>query len=422
MKKLKIGVVGSGRGFDLAKNFMLLDCDVVALCDSIEHRRENGIKRFGDGITVYDDFDKFIEHGLDAVILANFFHEHTPLILKCFERNIHVFCECISNSTMAEGVALARAFEKTKSIFMLAENYPQMLFNIEMQRVCKSGTLGKILFAEGEYNHPGNPEDSLWKSELNYFPKHWRNFLPRTYYITHSLGPVMCATGATPKRVTAFYSYCPPKDSIPTMNHVADRAGIITTLNDDDSVFRITGNASFGGADNSYRFCGTKGQIENVRGMDDKVMLRYNDWEKPEGQAATSLYEPSWNDPDEALIAKSGHGGSDFVTARIFLDCLKEGKQPAHPFDLHSSIAMSSVAILGHRSALAGGMPYDIPDFRNEDDRKKYENDNDSPFYYSDGREPTIPCCSHPDYLPSDEQIKKYSERYLQSIDMKQFK
>ena len=97
------------------------------------------------------------------------------------------------------------------------------------------------------------------------------------------------------------------------------------------------------------------------------------------------------------------------VTARIFLDCLKEGKQPAHPFDLHSSIAMSSVAILGHRSALAGGMPYDIPDFRNEEERKKYENDYASPCY-SEGKEPTVPCCSHTDYKPTKEQIALYHE------------
>jgi hypothetical protein len=51
---------------------------------------------------------------------------------------------------------------------------------------------------------------------------------------------------------------------------------------------------------------------------------------------------------------------------------------------------MASVAILGHRSLLENGTPYDIPDFHNEEDRKKYENDTLSPFYHSDGREPSI--------------------------------
>ena len=71
---------------------------------------------------------------------------------------------------------------------------------------------------------------------------------------------------------------------------------------------------------------------------------------------------------------------------------------------------MSSVAILGHRSVLSGGQPYDIPDFHTEASRIKYENDRLSPFYGEDGSEPTIPCCSHPDYKPTEEQLKKFDE------------
>ena len=33
MKKYKIGVFGVGRGMDLASNFMLLNCEIVAICD-----------------------------------------------------------------------------------------------------------------------------------------------------------------------------------------------------------------------------------------------------------------------------------------------------------------------------------------------------------------------------------------------------
>jgi hypothetical protein len=59
---------------------------------------------------------------------------------------------------------------------------------------------------------------------------------------------------------------------------------------------------------------------------------------------------------------------------------------------------------------LEGGMPYDIPDMRNEEDRKKYENDRLSPFYGSDGSKPDIPCCSHTDFKPNDKQIALINE------------
>ena len=410
MKKIRIGVFGAGRGMDIAQNFMLLNAEIVALCDNHKERREAAMKRLNDSVKAYENFDDFINHPMDAMIVANNFYQHAAFVIKCFEKNIHVFCECISNGTMGEGVALARAFKNSKSIFMLAENYPQMLPNLEMKRVMDSGSLGKFLYAEGEYNHPTNPWDTAFTKRYRFYPEHWRHFCPSTYYITHSLGPVMRISGATPKKVTAFEIFDPPEDNVPSAAYSVDAAANITTFNDDGSVFRITACSRFGGHHNAYRICGSKGQIENLRGMGQQIMLRYNEWDKPEGQDATQLYTPSWNDKDEELIKKSGHGGSDFVTARMFLNCLKENKQAPHPFDFYSALAMSSVAILAHRSALEGGKPYDIPDFTKEEDQKLYENDFLTPFYGDDGSKPTLPCCSHPDYKPSERQMQLYLE------------
>ncbi len=409
MKKYKIGVFGAGRGIDIAENFLLLGCEIVALCENNLKRAAAGLKELGSEVPVFEKFDDFIEQEMDAVIIANYFHEHTPYAIKCFEKGIHVFCECISNGTMAEGVELIRAYEKTDSIFMLAENYPQMIFNREMKKICDGGTLGKILYAEGEYNHPAAPDNHEFNRGYVYRIDHWRNFLPRSYYITHSLAPLMWSTGATPKRVSAMPVYAPMKETA-TARRVGDRAAIITTMNDDESVFRVTGCAAFGAHHNAYRICGENGQIENLRGMDDKVMLRYSDWAIPEGREEVNLYAPEWNDGDEEFIKGAGHGGGDYIVARMFLECIKEGRQPEHPYDIYSAVTMASVAILAHRSILNGGVPYDIPDFRCEEARKEYENDRQTPFVGSDGSEPNIPCCSNPDYSPTEEQIRKMAE------------
>lgn len=412
MEQIKIGVFGVGRGMDIAKNFMLQNCDVVAICDNHKERLAAAVEKLGDTVAVYDSFDEFLKHDMDAVIVANFFHQHAPYTVRLLEKGIHVFGECISNGTMAEGVELCRAYEKYKdrAIYMLAENYPQMLFNREIKRICDGGSLGKILYAEGEYNHPADPNDVRFKKTYNYFTGHWRNYLPRTYYVTHSLGPIMWATGATPKRVTAMAAFAPIEEDVPTASYVGDRAAVILTQNDDGSIFRFTGCAAFGAHHNSYRVCGTEGQVENLRGMGNKVMLRYNEWSKTDDAPKDCLYEPAWNDPDEALIKKSGHGGGDFLTAKMFLQCIREGRQPEHPFDLYSAVNMSSVAILAHRSVLEGGTPYDIPDFRTEEARKQYENDRTSPFLGEDGTAPGIPCCTHSDFKPTEKQVELFKK------------
>jgi len=116
-------------------------------------------------------------------------------------------------------------------------------------------------------------------------------------------------------------------------------------------------------------------------------------------------------DPDvKDMVRKSGHGGSDYITARMFIEYIEQNKQPEHPLDVYSAVTMAATAILAHRAVLAGGAVYDIPDFRREEDRKKYENDHACPFYGSDGSEPTISCGSNPGYKPTDEQFKLYLE------------
>lgn len=413
MKKLRIGIFGFCRGAYYVDHLLTNNTSVVAVCDKRKDRLEQARKKLGDTTQYYEDFESFINHPLDAVVIANYFHEHTEYAIRCLEKNIHVLCECISNATMAEGVRLVEAAEKSKAIYMLAENYPYMLFNQEMKRIYEGGSLGKCFYAEGEYNHSGDPYSSTpdaWNNIKVLFDgeKHWRCHLPRTYYVTHSLAPIMYATGATPIRVTAMPVYFPLPKDCSRASYVGEKAAIITTLNNDNSVFKFTGCSTFGASDNSYRLCCEKGQIENIRGTGGKIMLRYDPWQIPDGREENNFYMPKWNDPDAKLIKNTGHGGGDFCVVREFISCVRENRKPA--FDVYFATKMSSVAILGHRSLLEFGVPYDLPNFKNKEDRDKYRNDTLSPFYYSDGREPTIAPCSDPDYKPSDRQIENFNK------------
>jgi len=405
-REIKVGIFGLRRGSHFYKAFFYNNGNIVAVCDREDEKLEAAKEELGRDVAMYKDFDSFINHpGLEAVFLCNNFHQHTEFAIKALEKNIHVLSECTSNATMADGVALVKAVRKSHAIYMLAENYPYMKFNLEMSRVFKKGTLGKLLFAEGEYNHPLDPGDVESIKRLRPYEKHWRNYLPRCYYITHSLGPLMYITGATPTRVTAMPVFAPENPDMLMGLDVGDRAAIITTLNDDDSVFKVTGCAAFGAHENSYRVCGVKGQIENLRDGSQRVLLNYNKWDTPENQASSNCYMPEWNDKDDKKIELAGHGGSDFLVIREFLECIAENKQPF--FDVYRATTMASVAILSHRSMLERGVPYDIPDFHKEEDLAKYENDRLTPFY-TDGKEPTLPCCSHPDFKPSEADVKAY--------------
>ncbi len=398
-RTVKIGIFGGYRGGNYYKNFMANNGEIVAVCEKNPVYAQKAKDALGGDVAVYSDFDSFIEHeGLEAILVSNYFHEHAPYAIRALEKGIHVLSECTSNGTMAEGVALCRAAEKSGAIYMLAENYPYMLFNQEMRRVYRSGALGRVLFAEGEYNHPFYPTEKTKDYYVSLCPSstHWRYAVPRTYYVTHSLAPLKYITGATPRRVRAL----PILDMAPLQDYPqrgpAEKVAILLCENDDGSVFRVTGCSAFGHHESSYRICGQKGQIENLRDHSNRVLLAFNDWDIPEGGEATRIYKPEFSDKDKELIEKAGHGGGDFFVAREFLDCIREGRQPE--FDVYFATNMASVGILGHRSMLEDGKVYEIPDFRNEEERKKYEKDTLSPFYGSDGSAPSIASSTVPDY------------------------
>ena len=209
MNKIKFGIFGLGRGSGFYDGVSANNGEVVAVCDFDEKKLKKAKEEHPD-VTTYTDFDEFINHeGLEAVFLCNYFHEHTPYAIKALEKNIHVLSECTSNISMGEGVQLVRAVEKSDAFYMIAENYPFMKFNQEMRKVYQSGVLGKALFCEGEYNHPIISQKEI----AHYCPtsKHWRYHIPRIYYITHSLGPLMYITGAFPKRVTAMPVFGPQR-------------------------------------------------------------------------------------------------------------------------------------------------------------------------------------------------------------------
>ena len=406
MRTLRVGILGvGGRGKAFYKNVLSNNGQIVAACDVWEPFLEKARENWGNDISTYTDFDEMINNEkLDVVVLSNYFHEHAPYAIKALEKNINVLSECTSNATMAQGVALVRAAAKSKAFYMLAENYPYMRHNRELKKLYDGGTMGDFLYGEGEYNHPFSPHNLSELKSLRPHSKHWRYNIPRTYYVTHSLAPLISITGAVPKKVFAL----PISTGEPITYDggiscgVIERAAIIITQNDDNSVYRLTGTAAFGGHECSTRICCTKAQAESLRDGSHKISLHYNEWDKPEELESNEVsYVPEWPKEQRELIEAAGHGGGDFIVIREFFAAIRENRKPE--FDEYFATTLASVGILAHRSMLEGGKAYDIPDFHNEEDLKKYENDHLTPFYGSDGSTPTIaPSLSTVNFTPED--------------------
>jgi predicted dehydrogenase len=266
---------------------------------------------------------------------------------------------------------------------MLAENYPFTQFNLEMQRLYRAGEIGRVLYAEGEYNHPMGPRDREWISPGE---KHWRHYLPSTYYCTHALAPLMTVTGEEPVSVIGLSVAGPECDE--GTARVGDPTSVILCRTAGGAVFRIFGLLTPGHSC-WYRFHGTAGAMESERGGlnyfgTGRVRVWHEEWDLhklPKAlQGKTPLeriYHPDWPAHGEKARA-AGHGGGDFWTSFEFSNAIRSGKPPF--LDVYRGVNMSVVGVLAWKSALQNGQPFDMPDFRSEKARKVHENDHWSPF------------------------------------------
>ncbi len=371
---IRVGVIGVGRGQSFARGANeVVGMELVALCDTWEERLEEVGKRHD--VATYTDYDAFLEHDMDAVVLANYFHQHAPFAVKALEAGKHVMSETASNTTLAEGVALCRAVEKSGKTYMLAENYPFTAFNQEMRRVYRTGEIGDVTYAEGEYNHPMAPRDRL---RISPGTRHWRSWIPSTYYCTHALAPLMYITDTMPVKINALSIACRSVDDLTV--RVADPGSVILCRMDNDAVFRIFG-LLLPGHSNWYRVHGSRGAMEIARGPgyfgSGQIRVWHEKWDMEEGEEEERIYEPDWPEHGD-LAREAGHGGGDFWTNFHFANAIRSGDPPY--LDVYRGVTMSSVGILAWKSALEDGRPIDVPDFSKESDRKAYEDDHWSPW------------------------------------------
>ncbi|HRU04926.1 MAG TPA: Gfo/Idh/MocA family oxidoreductase [Candidatus Brocadiia bacterium] len=372
-REIRVGVVGVGRGSGFAKGAgPHLGMKLVALCDTWEER----LNRLGKELCVatYTEFDKFLEHDMDAVILANYFHEHAPFAIKALHAGLHVMSETAACHTLAEGVALVRAVEKTGRIYMFAENYPYMVFNQEMRRLYQAGKVGTFMYGEGEYVHPMDADSA---NRISPGVNHWRNWIPATYYCTHALAPVMFITDTRPAAVNGFVM--PYREDDPVAQRrprQADASSCIVLRMDNGAVVKLL-QVYLRGHGVWVRIHGSRGLMENLRHGDHNMLrvVREQYHEKLK-DPVEMIYKPNFPE-HHALAAKAGHGGGDFFMNYHFAEAIRKGQPPY--LDVYRGVAMSIVGPLAYRSALDNSAPLAVPDFRKEADKRKYANDDWSP-------------------------------------------
>lgn len=371
MNKLKIGVLGVGRGRVMMKYCKAAEnAELVAICDKWEDGLERARRDYcGDEVAYYTDFDEFIKHDMDVVMLANYANQHAPFAIAAMEAGKNVISEVLPAQCMAEAVALVECVQRTGQIYRYAENYAFMAGPREMRAKVRAGEIGTPEYAEGEYVHNCEP---AWADLTRGDPNHWRNSTPAFFYCTHSFGPLRHMTGLRPVRVMGFE--LPHSARAMRMGRKGGGGAVeLVTMENGMVCKSLHGNMD----KDSVWYCiyGSKGQMETSR-YPAKLggpSYLYTSIDEAEG---VHNFENVGYQPEDELSrrgAASGHGGSDFVCLYNALESMR-GMENMDVIDVYEALEMWMAGHFAYLSVLSG-LPQDIPDLRDKAALDQYRND-----------------------------------------------
>jgi len=364
--KLRVGVYGTRRGGNLAGYFAEhSDVEIAAGCDFSEPALAAFASRF-PAARLFRDYGEMLAADFDILILASFCHEHGPDAVKALQAGKHVFSEVTAFHTLADGVALVEAVEKSGRQYMLATNTCYFRDILEMERLFKAGDLGEFLYGEADFAQ----DIRRLMTRLPDGSYHWRCWLPPFYYNTHAVAPLLQITASRPVAVVgqAVESKTPgclnPYDFSACFVRF-DNGGLAKVLLSFSSV-REPGAVW-------YSLYGTKGSVESGRmrmqHLADVHVYTESDAQTEYGQS----YVPRFTLHGQGG-AKPGFGEANYHTVIGFLDAVRQRSTP--PVDIYRACDFTLPGILAYRSAIEGGKLLEVPDFRDRTARDRYRNDH----------------------------------------------
>ena len=368
MDKVKIGVVGIGRGKTMMSYCKQAQhAELVAVCDIWEDGLIAWKETNPSQVACYTDYDAFLKHDMDAVILANYANEHAPLAIKAMTAGKHVFSEVLPVQTLKEAVELIETVEETGMVYAYGENYCYMPAPYEMRKLYREGKIGEFEYAEGEYVHNCAPS---WHNLTQGNPNHWRNCMHANFYCTHSFGPIIHITGLRPVSVVGFEGKHTGRESGAKSGSFGME---MVTLENGGIVKSIHGGLYM----NSiwYTIYGAKGRMESAREDADKenvstIYIKTDEYPGEYANCPVVCYKPDRMEGSEGF----GHGGSDYYSMYNFVEKIL-GNPEADTIDVYEAMDMFLPGLFAYRSVLAGGIPMEIPNLRLPDVREKYRND-----------------------------------------------
>ena len=382
MELVKLAVLGLGpMGISMAVNAHKTGrVKITAFCDCSSKALNHAVTCF-EAVAHYtpetfSSFDDLTQNGdYEGIMIACNPQMQADFSVREMKRNKHVLCQVPVAVTMEECFELVKTARETGVVYVGAEQAYCWDFIGQWKEMARTGELGHIFFAQGEYLHyepkwdwfiHNDTGESVFtdNSDLNdssEYRKSWRHqlFCHPIFYTPHTLNPLLQITGGNITKVSCVgtkpESYCAKGFAVRDLETAV-------MYNDKDIVFTLQAGFTTphgfkaGTGAHWYALKGSKGSVEWARSEVDTP--KYYQSETKEWVA------PPWSlQSEEAtdLEKASGHGGADMAPILSFLDAVQKGI-PAD-MDAVACARLTAPAIAAAQSSEQGGALIEVPQF-----------------------------------------------------------
>ena len=147
MKKIRVAIIGQGRsGRNIHGTYLKTDArfKIMAAVDLLEERRRRAAEEYA--CDVYADYhDLFKRRDLDLIVNATFSHMHAPVSLEILKAGYNVLCEKPLAPKVKQVDQLIAAAKKSGNVFAIYQQSRFAPYFVQVQKVIKSGVLGRIV-------------------------------------------------------------------------------------------------------------------------------------------------------------------------------------------------------------------------------------------------------------------------------------
>jgi len=403
---VRLGFIGvGGRGTSLLESALNLpDANILAVCDIAEENlkdaqdlvEQSGQTRpAGYGEHGYSYREMLEEEDLDGVVIATSWEWHLPMAIDAMKAGIPAAFEVGPANSVDECWELVRTYEETGVPGMLLENYCFFRDNMMVLNMVRQGLFGELVHCKCGYGHalqerlvlgkgtgpnPLSSSNEVVKGEGDYRSMH-NQFRNGDLYPTHGVGPIAKCLGINRGNRFSYLTSTATKargmkdwaeENLPEDHPRRDvdwkQGDIVTTTikcqNEETVVVTFdTRLPRPHPLTDFYMVQGTDGIWSDEKGsVYFEGRSSEHEWESID-KYRDEFEHPLWERYLREEGSGSGHGGTDFLELRVFVESVRHGSPP--PIDVYDAAAWRAIAPLSEASIAKGSQPVEFPDFTN---------------------------------------------------------